>query len=121
MPTRSVLLVGLDRRAVTDVDVRAIEIGHQRFAAAAIETETCLVDPDPMVARPRIITALSRKPYACVVVGGGLRKPDEMVELFEVVINLVHRHAPQAAIAFNTNPVTSVDAVLRCVPQLRST
>jgi hypothetical protein len=52
-----------------------------------------------------------------VVVGGGLRKPDDMVELFEVVIDLVRRHAPQAAIAFNVNPVTSLDAALRWLPK----
>jgi hypothetical protein len=123
MPIRSVLLVGLDPRvAGTDAQVIATanEIGRQRFTAAAIETDTCLVEPDAIVARPRLIAALSRAAYSCVVVGGGLRKADEMVELFEVVVNLVHRHAPQAAIAFTTNPMTSLDAVLRCVPELRA-
>jgi len=52
-----------------------------------------------------------------VVVGGGIRKPDDLVELFEAVVDLIHRHAPQAAIAFNTNPVTSLDAALRWLPK----
>jgi hypothetical protein len=48
-----------------------------------------------------------------VVVGGGLRKDDELVEFFEVVVNLVRRHAPQAAIAFNSTPVDCADAAAR--------
>jgi hypothetical protein len=52
---------------------------------------------------PAIVEALTRKPYACVVVGGGMREPEEMLELVEVVAVLIHRHAPQAAIAFHTN------------------
>ena len=33
-----------------------------------------------------------------------------------IVINLVHRHAPHAAIAFNSNPVDSLDAARRWLP-----
>jgi hypothetical protein len=50
------------------------------------------------------------------VVGGGIRKPEPTLELFEIVINLIRRHAPQAAIAFNINPTTSLDAQLRWLP-----
>ena len=60
--------------------------------------------------------ALQAKPYGVVVVGGGIRKPDDLVELFEDVIDLIRRHAPQAAIAFNTNPTTSLDAAQRRMP-----
>jgi hypothetical protein len=60
---------------------------------------------------------LTRKPYAVVVVGGGIRKPEPMLRLFEVVVNLIRRHAPQAAIAFNTSPVDSVDAAMRWLPE----
>jgi hypothetical protein len=116
MPSPSVLLIGLDPRAVPGVDAALVEtaigMGQARFHAEGIESDLCLVKVDE-TARPQIIEALTRKPYACVVVGGGIRKPEEMLELFEVVINLIHRHAPQAAIAFNTNPVTSVDAAKR--------
>ncbi|TMQ25606.1 MAG: hypothetical protein E6J90_05635 [Deltaproteobacteria bacterium] len=93
----------------------AIAIGQQRFAVAGIETDTCLIKPDE-TARLEIVEALTRKPYAVVVVGGGIRKPEPMLELFETVINLIRQHAPQAAIAFNTNPTNSVDAALRWLP-----
>jgi hypothetical protein len=115
----SVLLLGLDPHTVPGVDAalvdQAIAMGQARFDAAGIAADACLVAPDA-AARDRITTALAAKPYACVVIGGGLRKPDDMVELFEAAIALVRVHAPQAAIAFNTNPVTSYDAVKRVLP-----
>jgi hypothetical protein len=70
----------------------------------------------PGAARAIIANALQAKPYGVVVVGGGIRKPDDLVELFEDVIDLIRRHAPQAAIAFNTNPTTSLDAAQRRMP-----
>jgi len=48
-----------------------------------------------------------------VVVGGGVRLPPRGLALFEVVINAVHKAAPNAAIAFNTTPVDSADAAAR--------
>lgn len=47
------------------------------------------------------------------MIGGGLRKADETVELLERVIHLVRQHAPRTPIAFNTNPTNSADAALR--------
>lgn len=47
------------------------------------------------------------------MVGGGVRKPEELTELFETIVNLVHRHAPDAEIAFNATPHDLVDAVTR--------
>jgi len=68
------------------------------------------------VAAPAIIANAQAKPYGVVVVGGGIRKPDDLVELFEEVIALIRRHAPKAGIAFNTNPITSLEAVRRRMP-----
>ena len=111
-----VLLIGLDPRRIPGFDPApvelAIEMGNKRFVEAGIEVDTCLVAIDAE-ARTIIADALQAKPYGVVVVGGGIRKPDDVVELFEDVIDLVRRHAPQASIAFNTNPVTSLDAVKR--------
>jgi hypothetical protein len=114
-----VLLLGVDPHAFPDFDPApvdlAIKIGQQKFDADGIEVDTCLVQPDDTAA-PEITAALQRKPYVCVVIGGGIRKQEELLELFEVVINLVRTHAPQAAIAFNTNPTNSADAAKRWLP-----
>jgi hypothetical protein len=48
-------------------------------------------------------------------VGGGLRHSDDQVELLEQVINLIRRHAPDAAIAFNSKPDTTFEAAARWI------
>jgi hypothetical protein len=65
----------------------------------------------------RVTSALRARSWDCVVVGGGIRELEEQLELFESIINLICRHAPQAAIAFNHTPHDLADAAsrgLRC-------
>jgi hypothetical protein len=45
-----------------------------------------------------------------VVIGGGLRLPPKSLALFERVVDLVHKVAPSAAIAFNTRPEDTAEA-----------
>jgi hypothetical protein len=52
-------------------------------------------------------------PYDCVVIGGGLRIPPKSLALFETVVNIIHKAAPKAAIAFNTRPEDTADAAAR--------
>src|SRR5262245_46141826 len=121
MPSH-VLLIGFEPRAVAHlgVDVELVEAaiaqGQARFDAAGIPAEMCLVGPERDRAAEQIVEQLSAREYACVVIGGGIRKPEPMLEFFELVINLVRRHAPHAAIALNTSPVDSLDAARRWLP-----
>jgi hypothetical protein len=52
-------------------------------------------------------------PWECVVIGGGVR---DLPELFERVVNLVHRHAAAAAIAFSATPEETCEAASRWLP-----
>jgi hypothetical protein len=47
------------------------------------------------------------------VIGGGLRLPPKSLQLFETVINVVHKAAPNASIAFNTRPEDTAEAAAR--------
>jgi hypothetical protein len=113
-----VLVVGLDPAKIQGWDPEpvqaAIARGHARFADHGIEAELCLValDENPEGA---IVEALTRKDYACVVIGGGIRKHEPLLEFFEKVVNLVRQQAPDAAIAFNSSPEDTADAALRWV------
>jgi hypothetical protein len=60
-----------------------------------------------------VAEALRSKDFGCVVIGAGLREPPEHLLLFEQIVNLVHRLAPHASIAFNTTPADTAEAVLR--------
>ena len=111
-----VLVIGLDPARIPGWDPEpvqaAIARGQARFGDHGIEADLCLVVPgeNPEAA---IAQALVRKDYACVVVGGGIRKHEPLLELFEQVVNLVRQHAPGAAIAFNSTPDDIADAALR--------
>jgi hypothetical protein len=114
-----VLVIGLDPAKLTGWDPApvqaAIARGKTRFDEHGIEADYCLVSLDE---RPEqtIAEALAGNDYACVVIGGGIRTQETLLELFERVVNLVRRHAPAAEIAFNTNPEDCVDAALRWLP-----
>ncbi len=116
--SRNVLVIGLDPRRVPgpwdpEPVVAAIESGMQELAARGFEADACLVGLDGKDVAATVTAALTSRPRDCVVVGGGIRKPEELLELFEDVVNLVHRHAPRAEIAFNARPDDLVEAVVR--------
>ncbi|MFB4269910.1 hypothetical protein [Nonomuraea sp. GTA35] len=116
MAVARVLVIGLDPARIDGWDPEpvqaAIARGQARFADLGIEADWCLVavDDDPEGA---IVAALTRAEHGCVVIGGGIRTYEPMLELFEKVVNLVRLHAPGAAIAFNSTPEDCADAALR--------
>lgn len=111
-----VLVIGLDPVKIPGWDpqpvVAAIARGQARFAERGIEADLCLVAPDDHP-EDAVVAALAGNEYACVVVGGGIRKHEPLLGLFETVVNLVRRHQPGAAIAFNSTPEDTADAALR--------
>ena len=118
MAGNRVLLIGFDPSSVPGVDAALVEtaiaMGDARLKQHGFDADYCLVGPD--AGDEAFVGALTRRQYDCVVVGGGIRKPEPFLELFERVVNLIHVHAPGAVIAFNTTGENSVDAVLRWLP-----
>jgi hypothetical protein len=118
--TPRVLVIGLDPyrvpgpwdpKPVAD----AIEVGIARFAEHGLGVETCLLGLDGSNDVTAVVTAALRaRSWECVVIGGGIRDPDEL-ELFERVVNLVRRYAPDAAIAFNKTAAETFEAAARWV------
>lgn len=51
--------------------------------------------------------------YDVVLIGAGVRKDDDHFLVFERLVNIIHEHAPQARIAFNTNPSDTAAAIQR--------
>lgn len=109
-------MIGLDPAKIEGWDPEPVQAalarGRARFDDHGVEADWCLVglDTDPEGA---IVEALTRKDHLCVVIGGGLRKHEPLLEFFEKVVNLVRQHAPDAAIAFNNTPEDCVNAALR--------
>ncbi len=120
-PAPRVLVIGIDPYQVPgpwdpSPVAEALEAGLARFAEHRVGVRTCLFGLDGSDdVTATLTTALCARAWECVVVGGGVRKPEELLELFEQVINLVRQHAPDAAIAFNTNPTDMFDAAARWI------
>jgi hypothetical protein len=111
-----VLVIGVDPAKISGWDPAPVQAalarGRAQFDDQGIEAEWCLVDVDDNP-EDAVVAALTRKDYACVVVGGGIRKHEPLLELFETMVNLVRQHAPGAAIAFNSTLDDITDAALR--------
>jgi hypothetical protein len=85
-----------------------------QLRALGYDVESCLIDLGE-TAEQVVTTALQSRKLDCILIGAGLRLPPRL-PLFEMVINLIHAHAPPSAkIRFNTTPADTVEAVQRWV------
>ncbi len=119
----AVLAIGLDPRfadfsampRLTPELVGAyIDAEIARVRELGFEVNTLLIAPEEAAATD-VEGALRARSFACVVIGAGLREPPEHFLLFEKILNLVHRLAPHARIAFNTTPADTAQSVRRWV------
>ncbi|NEB96022.1 hypothetical protein [Streptomyces bauhiniae] len=112
----SVLVVGYDPQAISGIDGDALRAALNaelaRFGEHGIDARMALVVFDGS-AEATLVAALSERAWDVVVVGGGIRKTEQLLPLFEQIINFTHHHAPQAALAFNTSGGDSVEAARR--------
>lgn len=91
-----------------------IEAQLLRLRDLGFEVTSCLIDLD-VTAEAGVAAALRDERFDCIVIGAGLREPKERLVLFEKVLNLVHRLAPDTAICFNTSPADTTEAVQRWI------
>jgi hypothetical protein len=89
-----------------------LAVAMQQFGARGWEADLGLVPRDD-TAGPTLERLFALKTYDCVVIGAGVRLPPRGLALFETILNVVHKGAPGAAIAFNTSPQDSADAAGR--------
>ena len=78
------------------------------------DASLCLVDFGE-TAEAVLTAALAERAYNCIMIGAGVRLIAQNTPLFEKLINIVHRHAPNAKLCFNTRPDDTADAVRRWV------
>src|SRR5579862_8308759 len=118
MPGHAVLAIGIDPEfadpdAVNgfapDVVQTYIDAQLAQVRAEGYDVINCLIDPAD-TGSGAVAAALKSNRFDCIMIGAGLRIPARHLLLFERVINLVHAHAPNAAICFNTRPADSADA-----------
>lgn len=99
---------GLDAQKIkAGIAIAAVKVKERGWQA-----DLCMLPPDE-TAVPILQKQLASAVYDCVVIGGGLRLPPKSLLLFERIINVVHKAAPHAAIAFNTRPEDTAEAAAR--------
>jgi len=113
-----ILVIGFDPAAVPGVDPDAVapafEQARRRADEEGVELVECLIALDDS-ADAQLDASLKDGRWDCIVIGGGMRKPDAVVELFEYVVNLAIRTAPSVPLAFNTSPADTVESALRAL------
>lgn len=123
--TKTLLLVGLDpgvvdfsdpALAASNLDAAKLQAGldaaEAELKALGYDASWVLTDRGE-TAEATVRARLTEAPCDCVLVGGGIRLIPAHFLLFEKLINVIHEHAAQARIAFNTNPADTAEAVRR--------
>jgi hypothetical protein len=123
MAGKTVLAIGIDpvfadfsdRPQLSAELVRScIDAELQRLRDQGFVVVPCLTDLGE-TAEHAVTAALNSENFDCVVIGAGLREPPVRLHLFETIINLIHRLAPNASICFNRNPADAAEVVARRV------
>lgn len=101
---------GFDAEKIND----GIRVAEAAMTTRGWQGDVCMIAPDD-AGIAALAAQLAKVPYACIVLGGGVRIPPKSLLFFERIVNAVHRGAPKAAIAFNTHPEDTADAAARWV------
>ncbi|MDJ0624236.1 MAG: universal stress protein [Desulfocapsaceae bacterium] len=72
----------------------------------------CLTDTGE-TAEQKLTESIEAVDPDLVIVGAGVRTDPDHFLLFEKIINIIHKKAPNAHIAFNTNPYDTIEAINR--------
>jgi hypothetical protein len=123
MTKKMVLAIGIDPALVDysafpgltpELVSHFIETQIVKLRTQGYDVESCLIDFGE-TAEAVAKAALASRSLDCVVIGAGLREPPERLLLFEKILNLIHVHAPHAAVCFNTTPADTAEAVRRWI------
>ena len=121
---KSVLVIGLDPNLVdfsrpgyapvmdATTVLAGLKSSEDELTHLGYSVEMCLTDFGE-TAEAVVQTQLKQKEFDCILIGAGIRANPNNFMLFEKLINVVHEHAPQAKICFNTVPSDTADAVKR--------
>jgi hypothetical protein len=120
---KSILLIGLHPSVVDFANfpgltaeklAAGLKAQEEALRSLGFDVSWCLTDLGE-TAEAVVRDAAKAKPHAAVLIGAGVRVPPPHFMLFEKLINVVHEHAPQAKLCFNTRPDDTVESVLRWV------
>jgi len=123
---KSVLIIGLqptlidfsnpDYAAFPGMDavkvLAGVQAAEKSLTHFGYDAQLCFTDFGETAAAV-VQERLKQKHFDCILIGAGVRTIAGNFLLFEKLINVVHAHAPQAKLCFNTKPTDTVEAVQR--------
>jgi len=121
---KSVLVIGLDPTLIdfsqpgyaVGMDATKVLAGLQssedELTRLGYSVQLCLTDLGE-TAEAVVQSQLKQKRFDCILIGAGVRTNPRNFMLFEKLVNVVHEHAPQAKLCFNTLPNDTAAAVQR--------
>ena len=89
-----------------------LKLSEDELTGLGYRVHMCLTDFGE-TAEAVVQSQLKQKRFDCILIGAGLRTNPNNFILFEKLLNVVHEHAPQARICFNTLPSDTAAAVKR--------
>ena len=122
--TKSVLVIGLDPTLIDfsqpgyppGMNATKVFAGLQacedELTGLGYSVQMCFTDFGE-TAESVVQDQLGQKRFDCVLIGAGVRTVPSNFLLFETLVNVVHEHAPQARLCFNTVPSDTAAAVQR--------
>ena len=126
MTKKSVLVIGLEPTLIDFSDpaygafpgmdpskvMAGLKADNERLSKLGYDVDLCLTDFGE-TAEAVVLKHLQQKKFDCVLIGAGVRLIAKNTPLFEKLINVVHAHASQAKLCFNTKPDYTADAIQR--------
>jgi DNA-binding LacI/PurR family transcriptional regulator len=124
MGQKSVLLIGLDPTLIDftqpgyppGMDATKVLAGlkacEDELTRLGYSVQMCMTDFGE-TAEAVVERRLEQERFDCIMIGAGVRTNPNNLILFEKLINVVHGHAADAKICFNTLPSDTADAVKR--------
>ena len=121
---KSVLLIGLDPTLIdfsqpgyppgmtAEKVFAGLKACEGELTGLGYSVEMCYTDFGE-TAEAVVRNHLGQKRFNCIMIGAGVRAVPANFLLFEKLINVVHEHAPQARLCFNTVPSDTAAAVQR--------
>jgi hypothetical protein len=122
---KTVLVIGLEPTLIdfshpdyasTGMDATKVLAGlrssEDELTRLGYSVQMCLTDFGE-TAVAVVQSQVKQKRFDCILIAAGIRTIPSNFVLFEKLINVVHEHAPQAKLCFNTKPSDTAEAVRR--------
>lgn len=91
-----------------------LKASEDELTRLGYSVQMCLTDFGE-TAEAVVQSALKQTQFDCILIGAGVRTNPSNFILFEKLINVIHEHAPQAKLCFNTLPSDTAEAVKRWI------